>query len=259
MTKNDAMHEKARLWRADLAAAFGLLSRLPVGGAVQNGRELARGAWAWPVVGAVLGGLAGLVALAALGLGVPAAVAAGLALAAQVLLTGGLHEDGLADSADGLWGGASPARRLEIMRDSRVGSYGVLALVLGMGLRWAALAALFQAGWVLAPLVAVGAVSRAAMALLMARLPAARADGLAAGAGTVAPRTALAALALGLGLALICVGGASLWAAVWAGVAVAVLASAARTRIGGQTGDILGAGQQLAEMAALVALSAAIG
>jgi len=123
----------------DIPAAIGLLSRLPVPVDTDLAtRRGARAAWAYPLAGLVVGALAGLVAQVALWLGLPPSIAALLALAAMIAITGALHEDGLADSADGLWGGWDRARRLEIMKDSRIGTYGVLALGLTLLLRAAA-------------------------------------------------------------------------------------------------------------------------
>ena len=119
----------------EVQLALMLLTRLPAG-RIDPAPTIAAAAWAFPLAGAVVGVLQALVLIAAIGLGLPMAMAAGLALAAGVLATGGLHEDGLADCADGFGGGRSPARKLEIMRDSRIGSYGALALILGLGLRW---------------------------------------------------------------------------------------------------------------------------
>jgi len=121
----------------DITAALGLLSRLPV--PVDGAKAAARGAaaaWAYPVAGFVIGALMALIASMALWLGLSAPIAAGLALTAGVIVTGAMHEDGLADSADGLWGGWEPAGRLEIMKDSHIGVYGVCALVLSLLLRW---------------------------------------------------------------------------------------------------------------------------
>ncbi len=252
MAKNDT----ALFAPGDIRRAASLLSRLPLG-QVELGatRPMAASAWAWPLIGALLGALAGLLALLATWLTLPAPLSAALALASLIAMTGALHEDGLADTFDGLWGGQDRARRLEIMKDSRVGSYGVLALLLALILRWSALSALFQAGWILAPLVAAGALSRAPMALLMARLPNARGAGLAASTGRPEPQTALAALALACAIALLATGPAMLAATFWAGLATLALAGVARAKIGGQTGDILGASQQLAEIAALAAFA----
>ncbi len=110
----------------DLRTATAFMTRLPVG--APEGGDLAAACWAFPVAGLLIGAIAGGLLAAAWTFGAPPLVAALLALAAMAALTGALHEDGLADTADGL-GGGSPERKLEIMRDSRVGAFGVLALV----------------------------------------------------------------------------------------------------------------------------------
>ncbi|MGR3804240.1 adenosylcobinamide-GDP ribazoletransferase [Marinibacterium profundimaris] len=235
----------------DLGVAFALLTRLPLPRLPDAAfAAQARAVWAFPLVGLCTGALAGGAGLLALAAGLPAGVAAGLVLAVQVIVTGAMHEDGLADAADGLWGGFTPERRLEIMRDSRIGSYGVLALILSLGLRWQAVAVLLPHGaW---PVILAAVGSRAMMPALMRALPHARADGLSKGVGRPGGGAVLlgAALALGLGLAL---GGAVALPVLVAGGVMAVLAGAlARARIGGQTGDILGATQQLAEIAMLL-------
>ncbi len=239
----------------DLWSAFALLTRLPVPDHQGTG---ARSVWAWPVVGAALGALAAGIAALALALGLTPGVAAALVLASGAMLTGGLHEDGLSDTADGLFGGWTRDRRLEIMKDSRVGSYGVLALVLVTLARWSALATILAAGslW---GLVAVAALSRAPMGLVMAALPNARGAGLSHATGRPASRDALAGAALAGTLALIFAGWAVLPMLALVAVVTLALARTARARIGGQTGDILGACQQLAEAAALAVLAAAAG
>jgi adenosylcobinamide-GDP ribazoletransferase len=238
---------------SDLLSAFALLSRLPLPNHQGTG---AASAWAWPLVGAVLGALGAALASAALWLGVTPGVTAALVLALGAMLTGGLHEDGLSDTADGLYGGWTKARRLEIMKDSRVGSYGVLALVLVTLARWSALTAVLVYGGHWAALIATGAVSRAPMALMMALLPNARGEGLSHATGRPSAATALAALALAAAIAV----GLTGWTAVplvFAALGAAILLSfLALRKIGGQTGDILGASQQLAEVACLSVLSA---
>jgi adenosylcobinamide-GDP ribazoletransferase len=239
----------------DLLSAFALLSRVPVPDHKGTG---AASAWAWPIVGAALGVLAALLALMALWLGLTPGVVAVLVLALGALLTGGLHEDGLSDTADGLFGGWTRDRRLEIMKDSRVGSYGVLALVLVTLARWSALTTVLATGspWVL---VAVGALSRAPMALVMAVLPNARGTGLSHATGRPTAQGALVGAALSIVCAILFAGWAALAMLGAVVLTSALLARSANRRIGGQTGDILGAAQQLAEAAALAVLAARAG
>jgi adenosylcobinamide-GDP ribazoletransferase len=237
----------------DLLSAFALLTRLPLPNHQGTG---AASAWCWPLVGSVLGALGAALASGALWLGLTPGVTAVLVLALSAMLTGGLHEDGLSDTADGLFGGWTKARRLEIMKDSRVGSYGVLALVLMTLARWSALTAVLVFGGHWAALVVTGAVSRAPMALVMALLPNARGEGLSHATGRPSPGTALVALAL----ATVIAAGLTGWTAVplvLAAYGAAILLSIlALRKIGGQTGDILGATQQLAEVACFAVLSA---
>lgn len=235
----------------DMLSAFALLTRLPLPDHQGSG---ARSAWAWPVVGAILGAMAAAVASLAVAIGLTPGVVAVLVLGFGTLVTGALHEDGLADTADGLFGGWTRERRLEIMKDSRVGSYGVLALVLVTLARWSALAVVVaETPWAL---VAVGALSRAPMAVVMAAMPNARGEGLSHATGRPGGGVAVAGVTLASGIGL---GFAGLPAIVMLGVVAlttAVMARAAQRRIGGQTGDILGAVQQLAEAACLAVLAA---
>lgn len=235
----------------DFCTGAGLLSRLPLPGHRPRG---VASAWAWPVVGLVLGGLAVLAGHVALALGLAAPLAAVVVLTVQVVLTGGLHEDGLADTADGLWGGWTRERRLEIMKDSRTGSYGVVALILGFAARITAVTLLLEAG-ALGALVVAAVLSRGVLPGVMALVPNARVDGLSRGMGR--PTRGAAALSAGIAvvLALLLAG----WAAIGAVLVVLLMACAlsllARARIGGQTGDILGAVQFVAEVAVLMVLS----
>jgi adenosylcobinamide-GDP ribazoletransferase len=238
---------------ADLAEALALLTRLPLRPGFGRG---AAAAWAWPLAGVAVALVSALSGTLALGLGLPPALTAGLILAAQVALTGALHEDGLADSADGLWGGHDRARRLEIMKDSRIGSYGVLALGLSLILRWAALSALLSAGWLFGPLIASAALSRAPMTVLAAALPNARGHGLSSHVGQPGQDTATLAVASAAGIALLAVGWSLLAPVLWVALVSIAVAAIAKAKLGGQTGDILGASQQLAEIAALAAFAA---
>lgn len=237
---------------ADVRTAIGLLTRLPI-----PKRPIVAtrsGAWAWPVAGLAVGAIGALVGSVALALGLGAGTAAGLCLGAQVVVTGAMHEDGLADVADGFWGGWTKARRLEIMKDSHIGTYGVLALVLAVLLRWLALTALFGTGqW--AVVIAVAILSRAPTAVLMSALPNARGTGLSHAVGRPSPAAAGGAVALACGLATLFLERDVISASLIAVLMTVAVALVARSKIGGQTGDVLGASQQISEIAMLLALA----
>ena len=241
----------------DFTAAAGLLTRLPVGvGAVEPGAVAAAG-WAFPLVGAGIGAVCALVFFVAGAAGLADAPAAVLALAAGILLTGALHEDGLADTADGFGGGVGREAKLAIMRDSRHGTYGIVALGLSLGLRAAALATVggpIAAGLAL---IAAHAASRGALPAFMRLMTPARADGLGSTAGRPGWLVALLAPVFGIGIALAMLGprhGAV--ALVAAGIAVAFAARLAQRQIGGYTGDVLGSFQQIGEIVMLLAAAA---
>jgi len=245
----------------DVAVAFALLTRLPLPRLPDRAfAQQARAVWAFGLVGGALGLIAGGVGWGALWLGLPGAAVAGLVLGAQITVSGAMHEDGLADSADGLWGGLTAKRRLEIMRDSHIGTYGVLALMLSLGLRWVAVAALLTAGVgpLIGALVATGAVSRGLMPGLMAALPHARKDGLSHDVGRPGWGGAGLAAVLGIGTAGVIGGVSAVLPIGMACLGVAGVGWLARARIGGQTGDILGAAQQVAEIAMLLGFLVAL-
>ncbi|CAO3432773.1 adenosylcobinamide-GDP ribazoletransferase [Azospirillum doebereinerae] len=246
----------------DAALAVVFLTRLPLPltGPLADGAPARAMAW-FPLVGALIGLAGGAVLAVAWLIHLPPLAAALLALAATVWLTGGLHEDGAADVADGFGGGRDKARKLEIMRDSRVGSYGVLALVFSVAIRASALAALTNPGAAIAALVAAGALSRAGLAVVARTLPPARSDGLAAAQGKPGLKTVVLALVLGLALALPALWIAGPWtmvacALVVAACAVWLMARLALRQIGGHTGDVFGAVQQAADAAVLLAVAA---
>jgi adenosylcobinamide-GDP ribazoletransferase len=242
-----------RYWD-DFLIVLGFFTRLPVGdfsGAWQG--RLATGVWAFPMVGLLIGLVGAAACALALNSGLSPLLAAVFAVLAQVLLTGALHEDGLSDVADGFGGGRDRASKLEIMRDSRVGAYGVLAIVLAVFMRIIAIADLQN---FLAALLVAGVVSRAAIAGAMAVLPAVRSDGLGASAGQPG-RSLLLLLTVAMLVALVVLGpAAALIAGAAATLAWAAICALANWQIGGQTGDVLGACQQVCELAVLVALVA---
>jgi len=245
----------------DLGANVRFFTRLPWPGVGGSAPDFRRIAWAAPLAGALIG----LVGAAALGLAqaarLPGEMAATLALAAIVAATGSLHEDGLADVADGFGGGVSRERKLEILRDSRLGTYGVVALALSLLLRASAITATIPLGYgyACAAMALCGALARLGALAPLALLPPARAEGAGASAIGVSPRHLLQAgatsllVALGLGMGFLRVRAAL--SALFAGFAAALFVVAlARRQIGGQTGDVAGAAAAGAEMGAWVAL-----
>lgn len=249
---------------AEVPAALRFLSRLPVrlpSEPAQDGPpDLDRLGPALPLAGAVLGMIGAAMLLAAHAAGLGDFLAATLAVAVLVAITGALHEDGLSDVADAL-GGMSVERRLEIMKDSRVGAFGVCALILAFALRVGALSGLLAAGPLpaAAGLVAAVSVSRLAGLWMLAALPFARADGLARSAGAPGAPSRRLALALGLAIAFVLIVpaiglGGLIGGALFAIVTFALVVRLARAQFGGQTGDVAGAAILLVEIAFLTGL-----
>jgi adenosylcobinamide-GDP ribazoletransferase len=242
----------------DVTFCLVFFTRLPLPAFDFRGRSLAQAIWAAPLAGVAVGLAGGLVYVAALAFSVPVPVAAGLALATTMLVTGCLHEDGLSDVADGLGGGKTREKKLEIMRDSRIGTYGAAALLMSVLIRWSAIGALANPFYACTALIAAHAASRALLPAFMHMLPPARTDGLAAGAGTVAANTAYVALAIGAVALLATSLGGLVPAAVLLALVFFGFRSLCLRQIGGQTGDTLGALQQFGEIAVLVAASATL-
>lgn len=252
---------------ADLLICLRFFSRLPV---PPTDREIALGraglveaAAMVPVAGVLIGLCPALTLALSIGLRVSSSIAALLSIAVAVLVTGALHEDALADCADGFGGGATKDRKLEILRDSRIGAYGTVALVLSLMLRATALADLTERGLGLsmAALVAVAAMSRTASLLPLALLRPARADGSgAAAAGPSARNLAMAILLAIVASASTLLCGAGLARLVTAVATAAILAltmcAIAWRQIGGQTGDVAGATQQIVEIGTLLVFAA---
>lgn len=245
---------------AGLRAAFAFFTRLPAGRPTVG----FQGAAGWlPVVGLVVGCLAGAVTVVA-GRVFPPFACGVLGCLAWTAVTGGLHLDGVADCGDGLWVEADPPRRLEIMRDARLGTFGGAALFFVLAVKAAALAALVD-GWghsVPAVLVACGCaglLARAAVFLLMRR-PSARpgglGDALRAGVGRREERRAALLTAAAVVLAVLTFGPAGLAAPAAVLCLTLALARGAERRLGGMTGDVFGCLVESAECAALLALAA---
>ena len=239
------------------AAAVAFLTRVPVGRLAALGPDdVARGATLFPLVGAGIGALVGGVAVG-LDSRLTLLLAAALAVAVEALVTGAIHLDALADTADAL-GAPTMERALEIMREPTIGSFGAAALGLDLLVKTAALAALLSGPDPVLAAIAAFALGRAAPLALSWTLPYARAGGgLGASLAGAARAPWLAAgLLLGIGVAVAALGLRGLWLAAGAAVAVLAVGLVARRRFGGVTGDVLGAAVELATTLALVAAAA---
>lgn len=233
-----------------LKLAFVFLTRLPArpDGPVTM-RDLAGAVHMFPVVGAVVGLLGGVGYTLAGYLGLPSLPAALVALTAMLLATGALHEDGLADTADALSAGPNRERALEIMRDSRIGSYGTIALVVTLLARLVALASFWEPLRFTSVLIAAAAASRATMPVVMLIQPSARLTGLAASTGRPEPRLVGAGALVALLLCLLLLRWTEALVAFAAMTLVAwLVAGWLGRRFGGCTGDTLGAVQQASEI-----------
>ena len=242
----------------DLALCLVFFTRLPLPHFDFRSRTLAGAIWAAPVAGAVIALIASIVYAVAVKFGLSAGSAAALALASSMLATGCLHEDGLSDVADGFGGGQAREKKLEIMRDIRIGAYGACTLGISLLIRWTALSSFDSAAHVFCALIAAHMASRGLFGLFMHRLSPARADGLAAGAGTVSAQTAIVGAALG-SAALLALGAlGALSALILLGLVFIAFAALCARQIGGHTGDTVGALQQLGEIAVLLVASATL-
>lgn len=235
-------------------AALAFLTRIPVGRwVVLGGDDVARGAVLFPVVGAGIGALVGLVVLG-LDARLTVLLAAALAVAVEALLTGAIHFDAVADGADAL-GAPTPERALQIMREPAIGAFGATALVLDVAVKVAALAAVATGPDALLVVAAAYALGRTAPLVLGWALPYARPEGgsgavFTGGAGEIS--RALGA-GLGVGLTVAALGSRGIVLVGAAALALAVIGFVAQRRLGGVTGDVLGAATELATTVALVA------
>lgn len=220
----------------------------------------------FPLAGGLIALPAAAIILVGHTLDVPEFVTALLLVTVSIIVTGALHEDGLADVADGFYGGKTSARRLEIMKDSAIGSYGTLALILSVLLRVAfymdILSDLSPIASI-AVLVATEAASRAILVKFWQMLPSARSGGVADSAGTPTEDAANFSLIIGGVILVIGYGAAGgpfavIVPACLAGLVFYGFAALCRDKIGGQTGDTLGAMQQLATISLLLGLVIAV-
>jgi adenosylcobinamide-GDP ribazoletransferase len=259
----DQSASPARTMVDDFVMAMRFFSRLPSGGRAHEVPSLDRMAPALPFASFAIGFLPAMVLMALCWVSAPPFVAATVGVALMVIVTGAMPEDALADAADGLFGGQTVERRLEIMKDSRHGSYGVSALALYLVLRIAALGSVAAVNPLAAGalMLAVTVLARSGSLWLSAELHPARVGGASASVGRIGKR----AFGIGLGFALLLVfvlagpfvGVVGLLLGVLAAVGVAAgWVWTCRRLVGGQTGDLIGALHALIEAAVLVVFCA---
>lgn len=237
----------------DLRLALLFLTRLPLSPVPEERLvPLAVSMRAFPLVGAFIGLLGGLALIAAEQMEWPPLMAGLVAVAVTAALTGALHEDGLADCADAFGAFGDREKKFAILKDSRQGTFGVLALVFSVGIRAAILAAVpaVDGCWMM---IAACALSRGAVPLAMAASQPAKPDGLGGGAGTPDGQTGLWALGLCAVIAFVALGGSALAALAYAALAAGLVILWAKRQIGGYTGDVLGTVVQCVEIAVLIA------
>ncbi|MEH6402139.1 MAG: adenosylcobinamide-GDP ribazoletransferase [Sneathiella sp.] len=247
-------------WVRDLLVALVFLTRLPVRLNFHfSMASLKSASRCFPLVGLVVGGVAGGVFLGASLMGLSPLLSAFLSLAAQILLTGALHEDALGDVADGFGGGATRSKKMEIMRDSRVGTYAVVALILLVGIKASALSSFNNPYAVFSVILCAAVTSRGMMVLGMYFLPSARTDGLGASAGKPSLMSCVWAFlfsaVITVSLLNPFIGSIALLAAIAGALIISLIAY---RQIGGQTGDVLGSVQQISEIFILIALAGAL-
>jgi adenosylcobinamide-GDP ribazoletransferase len=233
--------------RSEFWAAFCMLTRLPAP-ELQSLPPQSQAIWAYPLIGAIIGSISAIALLLAAYAGVPAVVGAIFAVTTGTLVTGALHEDGLADFFDGLGGGKGSEEKLAIMRDSHIGSYGTIALILTITARIAILASLPPSTAALA-LVASHSVARGTLVLPLWLFEPARTDGLGHAVGR--PSVAVLAITLGFSLFVAFVTLGSL-VTIPSLLTAVIICQIAKRYIGGYTGDVLGAAEQFTELVVLL-------
>jgi adenosylcobinamide-GDP ribazoletransferase len=241
--------------RADeFKASILFLTRLRYGPSVPvGGAAIAHAVWAFPLVGILVGLIGAVIYAFAARAGLPPWPAALLAVGATMAATGCLHEDGLADTADGFGGGSIRELKLDIMRDSRIGTYGVCALAMSILLRASALASLGRPGLVAAALIAAHGGARALLPVFMYVVPPARNDGPASAKEPPREAVIVAAL-LGVLVLFFCLGLlVGLVALILLLAGAGFMAWLTLAQIDGQTADVLGAVEQVGEIVVLLA------
>ncbi len=243
----------------DIYAAFMLLTRIPVNWqkiSPNTPPNLNRCLWVYPVVGVVVSLIGAIIYLGTQALDIPQMTSILLSLSAMIITTGAFHEDGLADTMDGFGGGASPEKKLEIMRDSRIGTYGGLALIISIGLKVTGLSAL-SAGNVVSALLVGATVSRLMIIFTLMMLPPARKKSLSVEAGKPSTKSVIVASTITI---LVCLTLQDIITIIYvlsaAIVSTAMFCRLSYKQVGGYSGDILGSTQQISEISIYLTLCA---
>lgn len=251
---------------SDLLMGLRFFSRLPTGNAVHQIPSLSRIALALPFASLVIGIFPSLALIVGTLLRLPPMLTAFIAIGSAIVVTGAMAEDAVGDSADGLVGGQTPQRRLEIFKDSRLGTYGVTSIIMYVGMRVTILSAFLAQGVLPAVLLWLGAnvLARSSAIWLTVALPAARIDGASASSGRVSKR----AFVIGAGFAVLLtfVMAAPFVGIIGWGLTIAAIAAVVwawsrmcDSLVGGQTGDLIGGLQAVLEIVALIAFMIFLG
>lgn len=230
-----------------------LLTRIPlrtIGTPAPN--AMASAVWVMPLVGGMVGACGGAIYWLAYGFNLPSLLAALLALLTTVVITGALHEDGVSDFFDGLGGRQSKQRKLEIMRDSRIGTYGAAALFFSLSIRAVGISSLHDPAVVWIVLLTTGVLSRMAIPIVLATTQPARTDGLGASVASPNPWVIGVAFSISVAVAVVVMEWNGLVLLCAATVVAVLIGQISRKQFGGYTGDVLGAAVQLSEIAALI-------
>ena len=246
---------------AELHTVWIFFTRLPWPGDFGLGKapntvKLSAAARAFSFGGIVVGGLSAGVLYIGAALGLHPLAASILGLGAGMLVSGAIHEDGLGDVFDGFGGGASKAKKLEIMSDSRIGTYGMLALIIVTGLKAALLAGFPSPGLAAGALFVANVLPRSGLAMMMVILKPAKKSGLGHGAGIPKKEDAIISIIIGALVAVLVFGpGTGIATAAVSALGLGAVGFVAKHQIGGLSGDVLGAAEQIGESFVLLALA----
>ena len=242
-----------KIYLNDIRVALILLTRLPIDVPTNAHERAHKAVWAYGTAGMAWTLCVWGTARLCMNFGLAPAIAAGFGLVIGMVITGAMHEDGLADCADGFWGGWERERRLEIMRDSCLGVYGSLALIVSTVLRWQLIEIILEGENTFLALLLAGMLARSVLPIMMAHLPHARSDGLSHSVGIPTGGTVYFSFSISTLIGFVFLGLVGFMLAIIAALTGLFCSALAQKKIGGQTGDVLGATAVVIEIFVLVA------